>query len=85
VTPSATITGLESSGFTIVNWRDMVAENLAFGARSRAMLERGEKPPHRAVHLMHGDLATDAVANTARAYKEARLVPIEVFCRKVNR
>ena len=53
--------------------------------RRRAGLECEQKPPHRAVHLMHGDLATDAVANTARAYKEARLVPIEVFCRKVDR
>lgn len=85
MTPTATIAGLESSGFTLVNWRDTEAENLAFSARSRAMVERGEKPPHRAVHLMHGELVADAIANTARAYKEARLVPIEVFCRRVER
>ena len=82
VTPEQTIAGLESSGFTITRWRDTLEEALAFGARSRAMVERGEKPPHRAVHLMHGDLAADAMANTARGYKESRLVPIEVFCVK---
>jgi ubiquinone/menaquinone biosynthesis C-methylase UbiE len=82
VTSSETIAGLESSGFTVVKSRDTVEENLEFSARSRAMVERGEKPPHRAVHLMHGDLAADAIANTSRGYKEARLVPIEVFCSK---
>ena len=46
------------------------------------MLERGEKPPHRAVHLIHGDLAAEAIANTSRALAEARVVPIEVICRK---
>lgn len=82
VTPAETIAGLESSGFTVLSSRDTVEENLDFSARSRAMVERGEKPPHRAVHLMHGDLAVDAIANTSRGYKEGRLVPIEVFCRK---
>jgi hypothetical protein len=46
------------------------------------MVERGEKPPHRAVMLIHGDIATQAMANTARALAEARIVPIEVLGRK---
>lgn len=82
VSPSETLAGLESSGFTVVRSRDTVEENLAFSARSRQLVERGEKPPHRAVQLMHGELAADAISNTSRGYKEARLVPIEVFCRK---
>ena len=53
--------------------------------RLRAVLECDEKLPRRAVHLMHGDLAADAIGNTARAYKDARLVSVEVFCRKVDR
>ena len=55
---------------------------LAFGARSRAMVEHGEKPPHRAVQLIHGEMATQAMANTARGLSESRIVPIEVLARK---
>jgi len=45
-------------------------------------VERGEKPPHRAVMLIHADLAARAIANTARGIHEGRIVPIEVLCRK---
>ena len=45
-------------------------------------MERGEKPPHRAVMLMHGDLAAEAMANTSSAVKNARLIPVEILCRK---
>jgi ubiquinone/menaquinone biosynthesis C-methylase UbiE len=81
-TPEETRAGLEASGFTVVTSRDTTQENLAFGARSRAMVERGEKPPHRAVHLIHGELAPEAAANASRGVAEGRIVPIEVFCRK---
>jgi hypothetical protein len=49
------------------------------------MVERGEKPPHRAVALIHGELAQECMANVARGLAEARLVPIEVMCRKPGR
>ena len=55
---------------------------LAFGARSRAMVERGEKPPHRAVMLIHGEIATQAMANTSRGLADGKIVPIEVLSRK---
>jgi SAM-dependent methyltransferase len=58
------------------------AEARAFGARSRAMVERGEKPPHRAVTLIHADVATHAISNTARGLAEGRIVPIEILCRR---
>lgn len=74
--------GLESSGFTVLKSRDTVEENLAFSARSKAMVERGEKPPHRAVKLIHGELAADAIANVSNGIRQGRLVPIEVFCEK---
>lgn len=77
-----TLEGLESSGFAILNSRDTVEEALAFSARSRALAEAGEKTPHRAVQLVHGELAAEAMSNTMRGIKEARLVPIEVFCKK---
>ena len=82
VTPSETGEVLEASGFTDLKSRDTAKESLAFGARSRAMVERGEKPPYRAVQLIHGDLAAEAIANSSRGIAEARIIPIEVFCRK---
>ena len=82
ISPSRTRENLEASGFAIENFRDTTEEALAFGARSREMVERGEKPPHRAVHLIHGDLGPEAAANTARALKESRIIPIEILCRK---
>ncbi len=85
VTPSETGEVLEASGFTDLKTRDTAKESLAFGARSRAMVERGEKPPYRAVQLIHGDLAAEAIANSSRGIAEARIIPIEVFCRKPHR
>ena len=81
-TPRETRHELEASGFNIVNIRETRREALAFGALSRAMVERGEKPPHRAVQLIHGDVATEMAANTARGLAEATLIPIEVVCKK---
>ncbi len=81
-TPEETRAGLEASGFTVEKSRDTAQEVLDFGAKARAMVERGEKPPHRAVQLIHGEIAPEAAANTARGIAEARIVPIELFCRK---
>jgi ubiquinone/menaquinone biosynthesis C-methylase UbiE len=81
-TPAQTREGLEAAGFTVSSLRETTEQSLAYGARSRAMVERGEKPPHRAVMLIHGDIASEAMANTARGLAEGRIVPIEVLCRK---
>lgn len=81
-TPEETRSGLVEAGFDVVQLRSTLEQALAFGARSRAMVERGEKPPHRAVSLMHGEMAPQAMANTARGLSEARIVPIEVLGRK---
>ncbi len=81
-TAEATRAGLVAAGFDverIVSTRDAA---LAFGARSRALVERGEKPPHRSVMLVHGDTAAPAMANSARALKEGRIEPLEIFARK---
>jgi len=74
--------GLQDAGFDVIQLRNTLEEARAFGTRSRAMVERGEKPPHRAVMLIHGEIATEAMANTARGLLEARIVPIEVLARK---
>jgi ubiquinone/menaquinone biosynthesis C-methylase UbiE len=73
---------LEDAGFTIVTSRETVRQALAFNARSRAMVERGEKPPFGAIRLIHGDRAAAMAANGARALAEARIIPIEIVCRK---
>jgi ubiquinone/menaquinone biosynthesis C-methylase UbiE len=81
-TPEETRRGLAEAGFAVVSLRSTAAAARAFGARSRAMVERGEKPPHRAVTLIHADVATQAVSNTARGLTEGRIVPIEILCRR---
>ncbi len=82
VTPAETYGHLEALGFAIVSWRETTEAALAYAARSRAVVEAGGQPPHRAVTLIHGALAEVAIANTGRALKESRTVPIELVCRK---
>jgi ubiquinone/menaquinone biosynthesis C-methylase UbiE len=81
-TPEETRQGLARAGFEVVSLRSTAEEARAFGARSRALVERGEKPPHRSVMLIHGELAPQAMANTARALADGKIVPIEVLCRR---
>jgi len=73
---------LRSAGFELMDTRITLEENLAFGARSRAAVARGEKPPHRAVQLVHPEIARAAATNTARGMADGRLVPVEIFARK---
>jgi ubiquinone/menaquinone biosynthesis C-methylase UbiE len=81
-TPDATRHGLLEAGFEVIRLQNTLEQAREFGARSRAMVERGEKPPHRAVMLIHGELAKQAMANTSRGLTEARIIPIEVLARK---
>jgi ubiquinone/menaquinone biosynthesis C-methylase UbiE len=81
-TPEETQRGLLEAGFDVVQLRSTLEEARAFGARSREMVERGEKPPHRAVMLIHGEIATKAMANTSRGLSDGSIVPIEVLGRK---
>lgn len=81
-TAEETRRGLLEAGFEVVRLQSRLEEARAFGLRSRAMVARGEKPPHRAVLLIHGDIAPQAMANTARGFADARIVPIEVLARK---
>jgi ubiquinone/menaquinone biosynthesis C-methylase UbiE len=81
-TPEETRRGLTEEGFEVASLHSTLEEARAYGARSRAMVARGEKPPHRGVMLVHGDLAAAATANSSRGIAEARIVPIEVFARK---
>ena len=81
-TPEATSEGLKAAGFTDIRVRDTISENREFSARSREMVERGLKPPHRAVALVHGEIAAEASANSGRGLKTGATVPIEVTCVK---
>lgn len=81
-TPEETRQGLVDAGFEVLRFRSTLEKTRAFGDRSRAMVKRGEKPPHRAVMLIHGEKAKAVMANTIRGFADGRIVPIEVLCRK---
>ncbi|MEM8646636.1 MAG: methyltransferase domain-containing protein [Pseudomonadota bacterium] len=81
-TPEETRAGLEASGFRIERFGDHVAESKAFAAKVREMVERGEKPPHRAISMIHGVLGETATANMAEASRLQAIIPIEVLCTK---
>ena len=83
-TPAETRANLEASGFAIERLRDTTEASFAYGARARAVVEAGGKPPHRAVALIHGDLAEAIMANSGRALKERSAVPVEILCRKAG-
>ena len=81
-TPQQTRDGLAAAGFDVLELRSTRAQALAYGARSREAVARGEKPPHRAVMLMHDAVAPAAMANSGRALTEGRVEPIELLARK---
>jgi len=81
-TPQQTEQGLLAAGFEVLHVQDSVDKALAYGTRSRAEVARGEKPPHRAVMLIHGELALRAMANSAKSLADGRVLPIEVLARK---
>ena len=81
-TPEETRRGLAEAGFEVVQVHSTLDKALEFGARSRAMVDRGEKPPHRAVMLIHGEIAKQAMGNTSRGLSDGKIVPIEVLSRK---
>jgi ubiquinone/menaquinone biosynthesis C-methylase UbiE len=81
-TVDETVRGLQAAGFEVTSVRSTIDEMLAFGARSREQVQRGEKPPHRAVMLIHGDTAAAAMRNTSRGFAERRILPIELLARQ---
>ena len=83
-TEAETRANLAACGFAVESLRETTEAALAYGARSRATVEAGGKPLHRAVSLIHGALAEEAMANSARALRERRTLPIELVCRKVR-
>ena len=84
-TLAETRANLVASGFTVESLRETTEASFAYAGRSRAVVEAGGKPPHRAVSLIHGALAEEVMANAGRALRELHTVPIEVVCRKVAR
>ena len=81
-TADETRANLVAAGFTIENLRDTTEASFAYAARSRAVVEAGGKPLHRALALIHGALAEEIMANTGRALRERSTVPIEIVCTK---
>lgn len=81
-TPDETLRYLIAAGFDVLQVEDTSAQARVFAARSREAVDRGEKPPHRAVMLVHGDVARDAMANSARGLRDGATVPIEILAKK---
>ena len=81
-TAQQTRRGLEEAGYEIVRFDSSLSQALDFAARSRALVESGGKPPHRAMMLIHGELAAAAMRNTSRGLNAGRIVPIEVLARR---
>ena len=81
-TAQQTRRGLEEAWYEIVRFDSSLSQALDFAARSRALVESGGKPPHRAVMLIHGELAAAAMRNTSRGLNAGRIVPIEVLARR---
>ncbi|WP_431267666.1 hypothetical protein [Dankookia sp. P2] len=73
---------LRSAGFEVEQIKNDLQRAFESGARSRAMVDRGEKPPYRANALIHGDIAGATLANVARAYQDGSLLPIEIVASK---
>ncbi|WP_422366120.1 class I SAM-dependent methyltransferase [Pelagibius sp.] len=83
-TPGQTEEGLRACGFVDIALRDTREQALAFAKRSRALVDQGEKPPHRAVQLIHGAAAATMAANTGRGFAESAILPVEIHCRKAG-
>jgi len=81
-TADDTARSLAAAGLTVIEMHETRDKAMAYGLRARAMVDRGEPPPHRAVQLIHGGIAKDAMANSSKAQADGRLVPIEILARK---
>lgn len=79
-TPERTCELLEACGFTVSECTDSTAATRDYGARARALVEQGHKPPHRAVGLVHPEMARIALANSGAGTQAQQLVPIEIHC-----
>ena len=73
---------LAASGFTIESLHESTKAAFAYAARSRESVEAGGKPLHRAISLIHPELAEAIVANAGRALRERRAVGVDIVCRK---
>ena len=75
---------LAASGFTVESLHATTEPALAHSARSRAVVEAGGKPLHRATSLILGPIAAEAMSNSARGLEQRCTVPIEIVCRTVR-
>lgn len=82
VSVQQTMQELADAGFELLHSHSTAQRALDYGARSRAAVARGQKPPHRAVMLIHGEDAARAMAHSAKALADGRTVPIELLARK---
>lgn len=74
---------LQGAGFAVSLVRSDLERVQQFAARTRALVERGDKPPYRANALINGPAAGAMLTNVARAYQCGSLIPVEVVARAV--
>jgi hypothetical protein len=77
-TPEETCRHLLRAGFLVHDLRDTSEQARGFDTRTRALVGRGRKPPHRATSLIHGAAACQASLNASRAIAQGRIIPIIV-------
>ena len=82
ITPEQTNNKLVKAGFVEIKIRDLTLETLNYGARARAIIEEGKKPPHRAIQLVHGEFGKRAAKNSSQAVSKGITIPIEISCKK---
>ena len=80
--PAETVGLLEAAGFIVTGVVDTSAAALDSAARARELVQAGQKPPHRAIAIVHGEIGAEAAANSGRGLREGQVIPIEVHCRR---
>jgi SAM-dependent methyltransferase len=80
--PDETAGLLAAAGFVVEQVIDTRDAALESAARAREAVQAGRKPPHRAIAVVHGEIGSEAAANSGRGLREGQVVPIEVHCRK---
>ncbi|MEM7252651.1 MAG: class I SAM-dependent methyltransferase [Pseudomonadota bacterium] len=75
-----TVSELKANGFDVVRTADTLVESADFAKRSRSASERGDKPLHRAVSLVHGALGMVAAKNSAAGMRAGQIIPVEIEC-----
>ena len=82
ITPEETKQLLVEAGFVEVSIIDNTLKAKDYSKRAKKLIEIGERPPHRAIGLIHGELGKIAGKNSSKALFSGATVPIDISCKK---